>query len=374
MSDEAEGVQSVSTLELFFDLVFVFTITQLTSALSGEPTWTGLLQVSLMLGIIFWMYGGYAWLTNLVATDRLLRRLTLLGGMAGFLVIALAIPQSFSGAGATFGLAYLAVVLVHFGMFARSSQLTLRKAIVGLVPYNVSTALLVVLGGVIGGTAQYVIWAAAFVLMWSSAKLIDDSGFEIQPGHFVERHGLVVIIAIGESIIAVGIGAAGLPVDLDLIAAGLLGLALSAGLWWSYFGSDEGLAEERMVQAPMRARPRLAINAFGYWHLPLLLGVIGIATALKATTAHPFDELETAKAIALGGGVAIFLIGEGLFRRTLSMGAEWGRGLAGVIALATIPIGTAVSAAAQLVVLLALLIGMLVLQQRSGFHQRTAER
>jgi len=368
VSDEVERgpdrVQGVSTLELFFDLVFVFTITQLTSVLSDEPTWTGLLQVSLMLGIIFWMYGGFAWLTNLVAPDRLMRRLTLLGGMAGFLVIALAVPQSFSGAGATFGLAYLAVVLVHFGMFAVSSHLTLRQAIVGLVPYNLSTALLVVVGGIIGGTAQYVIWATAFVLMWTSAKLIDDSGFEIQPRHFVERHGLVVIVAIGESIIAVGIGAAGLPVDLDLIVAGVLGLALSACLWWSYFGSDEGLAEDRMAQAPMSDRPRLAINAFGYWHLPILLGIIAIATALKETTAHPFDELETAKALALGGGVSIFLVGEGLFRWTLSMGAEWGRGLTGVIALATIPIGTAVSAAAQLLVLLVLLIGMLTLGGR----------
>ena len=377
MSGELERgpgeAQRVSTLELFFDLVFVFTITQLTSVLSDEPTWTGLLQVCLMLGIIFWMYGGYAWLTNLVAPDRLLRRLTLLGGMAGFLVIALAVPQSFSGAGATFGLAYLAVVLVHFGMFARSSQLTLRQAIVGLVPYNISTAILVVIGGVIGGTSQYVIWAVAFALMWSSAKLIDSSGFELQPRHFVERHGLVVIVAIGESIIAVGIGAAGTPVDGDLVLAGVLGLALSACLWWSYFAADEGLAERRMDQAPMCDRPRLAINAFGYWHLLILLGIISISTALKETTAHPFDELETAKALALGGGVAIFLIGEALFRQTLAMGAARGRALAALIALATIPIGASASATAQLVILLVLLTGMLAFEQRTAFRQ-TADR
>ncbi|MDQ3148366.1 MAG: low temperature requirement protein A, partial [Chloroflexota bacterium] len=260
----------VSTLELFFDLVFVFTLTQLTSVLADEPSWKGLLQVSVMLGVIFWMYGGYAWLTNSVVVDRLTRRLTLLGGMAGFLVVALAVPGAFEGSGTAFGLAYLAVVLVHLGMFAVSSRLTVKQAILGLAPFNLSSALLVLVGGILGGTAQYVLWTAAFALAWLSPKLIDSSGFVIEPGHFVERHGLVVIVAIGESIIAVGIGAAGLPVDAGLVAAAVLGLALSACLWWSYFGSDEGVAEERMEAAPMAARPRLAIHAFGYWHLLIL--------------------------------------------------------------------------------------------------------
>lgn len=361
---EEEEVQGVSTLELFFDLVFVFTITQLTGVLSDEPTWTGFLQVSLMLGIIFWMYGGFAWLTNSVAVDRLLRRLTLLGGMAGFLLIALAVPQAFTGAGATFGLAYLVVVIVHFSMFTRSSRLTVAQAMVGLIPYNLAGALLVVAGGVLGGDAQYALWAAAFALMWISPRLTDDSGFEIRPRHFVERHGLVVIVAIGESIIAVGIGAAGLPVDLDLIAAALLGLALSAGLWWSYFGSDEGLAEKRMESAPMRERPRLAIEAFGYWHFFMLLGILAIAAALKETTGQPFDELKEAKALALGGGVGIFLIGEALFRRTLSMGAERGRAVAAALAVATVPIGIHISGAAQLVTLVILIVLMLAAEGR----------
>jgi low temperature requirement protein LtrA len=133
---ETNAAPRVSSLELFFDLVFVFTITQLTNVLVHEPSWKGLLQVSLMLGVIFWMYDGYAWLTNSVVLDRLTRRLTLLGGMAGFFVVALAIPRAFSGSGAAFGIAYLAVVLIHMGMFVRSSQLTVVRAIVGLVPFN----------------------------------------------------------------------------------------------------------------------------------------------------------------------------------------------------------------------------------------------
>ncbi len=362
----------VSTLELFFDLVFVFTITQLTSVLAHEASWKGLLQVSLMLGVIFWMYGGYAWLTNSVALDRVTRRLTLLGGMAGFLVVALAVPGAFSGSGATFGLAYLAVVLVHMGMFARAEQISVARAIVGLVPFNLSTALLVLAGGIVGGTVQYVLWGAAVAFEWISPRLIDDSGFVIAPGHFVERHGLVVIVAIGESVVAVGIGAAGLPVDAGLVATAILGLGLSACLWWSYFGSDEGAAERALRAAPMEARPRMAVDAFGYWHLPILLGIIAIASALKTATGHPMDALPEAQAIALGAGTSIFLLGEALFRRSLSIAGERGRAVTGALALATIPIGTQVTAAAQLAVLVGLLAAMLVAEGRVRGQRRHA--
>jgi len=360
----APAVQRVSTLELFFDLVFVFTITQLTNVLVHEPSWKGLLQVSLMLGVIFWMYGGYAWLTNSVALDRLTRRLTLLGGMAGFFVVALAIPAAFAASGAAFGIAYLAVVLIHLGMFARSSRVTVVRAIIGLAPFNVSTALIVLAGGIIGGSAQYLLWGAAFVLEWISPKLIDDSGFEIEPGHFVERHGLVVLIAIGESVIAVGIGAARLAVDGELIAAAILGLALSGCLWWSYFGIDEGAAEEALKDAPAGDRPRLCVEAFGYWHLLILLGVIAVAFALKTVTGHAFSSLPEAQAIALGGGVATFLLGEALFRHTLGLVAARERALGAALAAATIPIGEGLSAALQLLVLLALFLTMLNLQAR----------
>jgi low temperature requirement protein LtrA len=353
---------AVSTLELFFDLVFVFTITQLTSVLVHEPTWTGLLQVALMLGVIYWMYGGYAWLTNSVTLDRVTRRLTLLGGMGGFLIVALAVPGAFSGSGASFGLAYLAVVLVHLGMFARASRLSVVQAFRGLVPFNVTTALMVVIGGVAGGTAQYVLWIAAFALEWISPKLIDDEGFVIEPGHFVERHGLVVIVAIGESVVAVGIGAAGLPVDADLVLTALLGLALSACLWWSYFGVDEDAAEHALAAAPIAARPQMAIDAFGYWHLLILLGVIGVATGLKTATGHAFDPLSGALALALGGGTAVFLLGEALFRRTLAIPAGGRRAVAALLAAATIPLGTGIAAMAQLAGLVVLFVAMLSLR------------
>lgn len=361
---DTDAAQRVSPLELFFDLVFVFTITQLTNVLVRQPSWKGLLQVSLMLGVIFWMYGGYAWLTNSVALDRLTRRLTLLGGMAGFFVVALAIPGAFSGTGAAFGIAYLAVCLIHMGMFARSSRLTVVQAIRGLVPFNLSTAFLVLVGGVVGGTPQYLLWGTAFAFEWASPKLIDDSGFVIEPGHFVERHGLVVLVAIGESVVAVGIGAAGLKVDAGLLAATMLGLALSACLWWTHFGSDDGSAEQAMSDARAENRPALAIEAFGYWHLPILLGIVVIAFALRTVTGNAFASLPQAQAIALGGGACTFLLGQALFRRTLGLGGVRRRALTGMLALATIPIGSRFSAALQLVALIALFVAMLSADSR----------
>jgi low temperature requirement protein LtrA len=363
---DARQPARVSALELFFDLVFVFTITQLTNVLVHEPNLKGLLQAVLMLGVIWWMYAGYAWLTNEVAPDRIARRLLLLGGMGGFLIIALAIPTAFTGSGATFGLAYLLVVGVHAGTFTRTPSEDVIRGVIRLSRYNAATALLILAGGIAGGTAQYVLWTLAFLLEWATPRLISDSaGFRIGAEHFVERHGLVVIIAIGESVVAVGIGAAGLPVNADLIWPALLGLALSACLWWSYFGRDEDRATEAMRDADPSRQGRLAVDAFGYWHLLILLGVIAMAATLKEASGHPFDQLTTAEGLMLGGGAAAFLVGEALFRRTLEIGRWRGRAIAALAAMATIPLGTAVAVTAQLAALVAVFVSMLVGEGRA---------
>jgi low temperature requirement protein LtrA len=164
--EQAERVERVSTLELFFDLVFVFTITQLTAVLSDDPTLRGLLRVVLMLGVIFWMYGGYAWMTNAVATDRVARRLLLLGGMAGFLVLALAIPAAFTDGDVAFGVAYLVIVSIHTGLYSRTGVPHTVRALVRLAPFNLASALLVLAAVMVEGTAAYLLWGAAFVLEW----------------------------------------------------------------------------------------------------------------------------------------------------------------------------------------------------------------
>ena len=358
MNEQGNEVVRVSTLELFFDLVFVFTITQLTTVLVDRPNARGIVQVVLMLGVIWWMYGGYAWLTNAVAPDRASRRLLLLGGMGAYLVLALAIPDAFSGTGLTFGLAYLAIVSVHAGLFTRTSQEATLRDLMRLAPMNLVSAAVVLAGGIAGGTAQYILWAIAVALEWSTPRLIPTSGFLIGASHFVERHGLVVIIAIGESIVAIGIAAQGLAIDLELVVFALLGLVLSACLWWTYFG-DEDQTERALATTPPDRQSIVAVDAFGLWHLAILLGIVAIAATEKRATGHVFDPLDFEPALGLAVGLSVFLVGDVLFRRTLGLQGGGARLAAAVLAPATIPLGTAVSAFAELTALVVLLLAAL---------------
>ena len=375
MSVRAAEPVRVSTLELFFDLVFVFTITQLTTVLVREPNGRGALQVFLMLAVIWWMYGGYAWLTNAVPPEGFTRRLLLLGGMAGFLVLALAIPRAFAGTGLTFGLAYMVVIGVHGGLFIRASARNVSMAFRGVAAINAVAALIVLVGGIVGGTAEYLLWAAAFVLTWfGTPRLTDDSGFEIGPSHFVERHGLVVIVAVGESVVAIGIGAAGLPVNLSLVGASVLGLALSACLWWVYFGGGgDSEAENAMLAAPPAERPGLALRGYGFPHIGILLGIVAVAAAEKRAVGHASAHLPTAQALYLAGGLAVFLLSDVVFRRALGIGRPRARIAAAVLALATVPLGLAVSATAQIFALVLLLAVTLTAEAR-GAPPRARQR
>jgi low temperature requirement protein LtrA len=355
----------VSTLELFFDLVFVFTITQLTSVLALHPNGVGVLRVGLMLVVIWWMYGGYAWLTNVVAPDRLAYQLLLLGGMAAFLVISLAIPTAFAGGGIAFGVAYLVVVLIHSGLFSRSQVGESGIAIMRVAPLNIVAALSILAGGIAGGTARGILWGVAVAVIILPSLRPPDPRFEIAPRHFVERHGLVVIVALGESVVAVGIGATAHALTVGLVAVAVLGLALTACLWWAYFGEGEDeKALEAMRSASPQDRPRLALNGFYHWHLLILFGIIALASALEQAIGHSGDPLSFARALALSGGVACFLAGDALFRRTLAIGELRWRLAAAPLALAAIPLGTEISAVAQLAALVALLLASSMLELR----------
>jgi low temperature requirement protein LtrA len=373
-------VQRVSTLELFFDLVFVFTVTQLTSVLTHDLSLKSFGHVVVMLALIWWMYGGYAWLTNSISTRELRQRAILLGGMAGYLVLALAIPGAFDGSGLAFGVGYLIVVSVHSSLFIWTASAQSSRAFLGIAPYNLFNALLVMVGGALGGTVQGVLWAVAAVLEWSTPWIANreaQSGFEIAPAHFVERHGLVVIVAIGESVVAVGIGAAGLAVDAELILVAVLGLLVSATLWWAYFGADDDAqAEHALASAPPPRRPWIALEGFGCAHYGLLLGIVLVSVGLKKAIGHAYDPLSAAQALALGGGVALFLMADVWFRRVLDLGRSLHRGVAALLVLATIPLATEVAAVAQLaavvVILAVALVGEGAARITSGQARATA--
>jgi low temperature requirement protein LtrA len=356
----------VSTLELFFDLVFAFTLTQLTALLAGHLSLAGVSQVLLIFGVLWWMYGGYAWLTNTRTPDRTPERLLMLLGMAGFLVVGLAIPHGFGSegmgaAGGLLGLGYLVVVLVHTSLYYR-----LNRNIMRIAPFNITSALLVILAGVADGPAVYALWAAALAIQVLSPLIANPGGrFEIRPAHFVERHGALIIVALGESVTALGISATRDGVTGSLAGAAVLGLALTACLWWIYFGTgDDDRAERAFTAASPEQRPGLALSAYFYAHIPMLLGVVAMAAGVKLTLGHPGRPETVGQALALSGGVALFLAGDAWFRRALRIGTPWPRLVTAGIALAAVALGATVTIGAQLAVLLAALVTMLAVEWR----------
>ena len=354
----------VSTIELFFDLVFVFTITQLTSLLVADPTGAGVARVALIFGNVWWMYGGYAWLTNAVPPRETVLRLLMLVGMAGFLVVALAIPDAFGDSGVAFGIGYLVVTFVHTGLFLRSSEESTVRAMSRLGPFNTITAGLLLVAGFTSGAAQWTLWAAAFVLHWASPALTPVAGFRIRAKHFVERHGLIVLIALGESVVAVGIGVHGHALSTGLAVTAVLGLALAAALWWLYFDGEDERAERALDAAPDARNPWLALFAFGYAFLPLLGGIIVFAAGMKEAVIRYDEPASAATAWFLAAGVATYVGGLVALRAVLRTGPVAGRLSVACICVPTVVVGLAISPEVQIATLTLVVVGGILAESR----------
>jgi low temperature requirement protein LtrA len=353
----------VTTLELFFDLVFVFTITQTTTVLADDMTPRGLARVMIMLGVILWMYGGYAWLTNATSPNTRFRRTLFLVGMGSFFAMALAVPDAFGSTGWLFGLGYFVVNAVHTGLFLLTGGQSAARALRVLGPSNLISATLVLVGGFLPGYWRYGLWTAAVVLFIVTPYLRPIGAFTISPAHFVERHGLVVIIALGESIVAIGVGLSGVHMDARVILVTALGLTLAYLMWWVYFAGDDSKAEHALANTPPAERARKALAAYGWAHYFLLLGIVVVSAGIKKAAGHAVDHLTVAQALALAGGLAFYLLGEAWFRWILRIGPTRYRVGAAAIALATVPLGIFI-ASAQLLALNALIVAMLYAEAR----------
>jgi low temperature requirement protein LtrA len=346
----------VTTLELFFDLVFVFTLTQLSARLAAALSWESLLQSFLIFILLFWMYGGYVWLTNSVPPNTPERQLLLIGGMAAFLICALAIPKAFGETGVTFGIGYLIVITVHGFMYMRAVGWKVGR----FVPLNFLSAGFVIAAGLTDGFIQYLFWVLAILCHVVTSLLSTGIQFDIQVSHFVERHGLLLLVALGESIIAIGAGIEEL--DLRFILAAVMGLILNAALWWIYFARDDEVARHTMLARATSARLRQALGGYFYAFIPMLFGIILLATGIESSIEHFTTRLDPAHAFAFGGGVGLYLIGAIIFRTVSEIPEVRYRSIAAFLAILTGFIGSYLSAGFQFVGLI-LVVVILVLAE-----------
>ncbi len=337
-----EGEERVTPLELFFDLVFVFAITQVTGFLAENETWGGLLRGGLLLAALWWAWTVYAWLTNTLDPEEGGVRLAMFASSGAMLIVALATPSAFGSEAVVFGVAYFLVRALHLVLYAIAGRddPELLRAVLRFAPGAVLGPSLIVVAGLVEGPAELALWIVALSIDYGSALLGHGRGWRVSPGHFVERHGLIIIIALGESIVSIGVGAAGLPLEGPRILAALLGMVVAACLWWSYFDWVIYVSRAKLSDATGAERASLARDLFSYLHMPMVFGIVLFAFGLKVTLGHLDEPLAMIPAIGLCGGLALYMASHVALRLRTSGGWGHGRPTATVALLALVPVAT----------------------------------
>jgi low temperature requirement protein LtrA len=341
--------ERVMPLELFFDLVFVLAITQCTQLMSNDPTWSGLAQGLLVLAVLWWAWVGYAWLTSVIDPEDDAVRVVIFAAMAAMLLVALCVPEAFDDRALTFALAYGGVRVAHIGLFVIASRddPEFRRSVVGLAISTAIGVALLAFASTLDGIAQGAIWALAITLDMGGPILIPPAGWRLQPVHFAERHGLIVLIALGESIVAIGVGV-GANVSFGQGVAAVIGVGLAAALWWWYFDIVAIISARRFAAAePGYVQNTMARDGYSYLHFPMVAGIVLVALGMKKTLAHVDHELDPEIAFALLGGVAIFLLALVAFRYRHIHTWNVRRIVLAVLLFALIPVATVVPATAS---------------------------
>jgi low temperature requirement protein LtrA len=372
--------QRATSLELFFDLVFVFAITQVSHLLLEDLSWRGAGRALLALLVVWWAWNYTAWVTNELDPESGPVRLLLLGVMLACLVLAVAIPDAFGERALLFAGAYVAIQVGRhtFLTFAAASRGTLERERAGrILTWFVVAGVLWIAGALAETEARAVLWVAALlidfgaplVFYWVPGKRrLPSSTWEVATSHFAERFQLFVIIALGESIVITGATVAGLELNAARLTAFGLAFAASAALWWLYIDYVAGIAERRLELA--EDRTKLARDGYTYLHAVLVAGVILSAVGDELVIAHPTDELSHAELAAVVGGPALYLLGHVAFRLRMAGSVSWRRlgGALGCVAVGVV--GLAVSALAVQALLVAVLVAVLVLEQLAGARRR----
>ena len=353
--------ERVTPLELFFDLVFVLAITQCTALIAATPTWTGVGKGLLVLGVLWWSWGGYAWLTSLVDPEEGIVRIGMFTAMAALLVAALCVPEAFDDSALLFACAYGVVRVAHIGLFflATRGHPDTRSSVIALSASSALGVGLLVGASAADGWTQGALWVTALLLDMGGPYFFGVEGWTLVPGHFAERHGLIMIIALGESIVAIGIGVeAG--VGVGVVVAAALGTAVAAALWWLYFDVVALVAERRLSDAPPgRPRNSMARDSYSYLHFPMVAGIILIAVGLKKTLGHVDDPLELVPAVAMLGGCALYLVAHVAFRLRNVHTLNRQRLATAVVLIALVPLALEIPSLGTLAIVAGILVALI---------------
>jgi len=355
-----EREQRVTPLELLFDLVFVFAFTQVTTVLADDPTWAGLGHGLLILAALWWPWAAYAWLTNTVDPGEGAVWGAMLVAMAAMFVAALAVPDAFGRHGVVFGVAFLIVTVMHLALYALAARgdPDLLTAILRVAPSALAGAALIIAAGFVDGGLRPILWLAALAIGFFGPLLGGMSGWRVEPAHFVERHGLIVIIAIGESLIAIGLGARETELSTGVIVAALLGFVVTTSFWLAYFDFFPIRGQQLLSDRSGAERIALARDVYTYLHLPMVAGIVLFAFALKTTLAHVGDELDTIPALCLCGGPALYLFAYVAIRLRVSRTVGRGRVVAAVVCSLLIPVAVVVPALVALTLVAAVWVAL----------------
>ncbi len=354
-----DGEERVTPLELFFDLVFVFAFTQVTAFVYGDPTWAGLAKGLVVLSVLWWAWVAYSWLTNTVDPEQGEVRLVVFGAMTAMLVASLAVPDVFGNDAFVFACAYAVVRIAHLTLYAVAGRgdRDLLGAVSRLGAGSLAAIALLFIASALDGPEQTALWVLALALDLAGAWVGGARGWTLEASHFAERHGLIIIVALGESIVAVGVGATN-ELGLGVLAAAALGLAVSVSLWWAYFDVVAIVAERRLREASGTEQLRMARDSYSYLHLPMIAGIILFAVGVKKTLADMGEPLAAVPAVALCGGVALYLVGHILFRLRNVRSLNRQRLVVSVLLLALVPLALELPALATLALVTALCIGL----------------
>src|SRR5512132_1374216 len=295
--------------------------------LSADPTWGGLLRGILVLGAIWWAWAAYAWLTNTLNPEEGIVRIAMFAVMAAMLIVALAVPEAFDDHGVIFGVAYLVVRTMHLALYSLAARgdHDLLGAVLRMTPSSTISGVLIVGAGFLEGKERTTLWILALAIDYLGVLVGRGQGWRLSPGHFVERHGLVVIIAIGESIVALGVSASGTPLTAGVITTALVGMTIATALWWTYFDWVAIVIEHRLRQATGTAQTTLARDAFSYLHFVMVAGIVLFAMSMKKALAHYDAVLDVVPAAALCAGLGAYLLAHVLLRLRISRSLGHGR-------------------------------------------------